>query len=188
MLLAVYPLFSQGVVVLTDSKGEYHLGRYFEILVDKEKKWSIQDVASPGLSGAFIKSRQETPNFGYTDAACWIRYKLKNNSSRDEWLLDVGYPLLDIIELYIPPPGLAGENSASFVMKKEGDSFAFKERELKHQHLVFSIPSAALIPDAHDAVIPLLVPAPSPIKYIPSLTEKYPFINFGLFAYIFISG
>jgi len=38
MLLAAYPLFSQEAVVLANSKGEYHIGRYLEILVDKEKK------------------------------------------------------------------------------------------------------------------------------------------------------
>ncbi len=148
LILAVsgtYSLFSLEPVLLTNSKGEYHLGLHLEILEDKDKKWSIEDVVSPGLSGNFVRSREEAPNFGYSNSVYWIRFKLKNNSSRKEWLLEIGYPLLDLIELYIPSPDFTGKRPSSFVMKKSGDSFPFNEREIKHQNVVFGI---ALDPEA----------------------------------------
>ena len=53
----------------------------FQILEDEEKKWSIQDVTSPELAGNFVKSKQEIPNFGYTNSAYWVRFKLKNDAA-----------------------------------------------------------------------------------------------------------
>ena len=135
--LAATSLFALEPVILTDSKGEYPLGRYLEILEDKGKKWSIQDVASPELAGNFVKSKREIPNFGYTNSAYWLRFKLKNDAAGKEWLLEVGYPLLDRIELYIPSEGLTDQDTTGFVVKKAGDLLPFKERELKHQNFLF---------------------------------------------------
>jgi len=42
MILFPTSLFALEPVILTDSKGEYPLGRYLEILEDKDKRWSIQ--------------------------------------------------------------------------------------------------------------------------------------------------
>lgn len=137
MILFSTYLFALEPVILTNSKEEYSLGRYLEILEDKGKKWSIQDVISPELSGNFVKSKRETPNFGYTNSAYWVRFKLKNDATGKEWLLEVGYPLLDRIELYIPAEDLTDQDNTGFVVKKTGDLLPFKERELKHQNFLF---------------------------------------------------
>ena len=68
-------LFTLESVMVTDSKGEYPLGLYLEILEDKEKKWSIQDVTSPEFAGEFVRNKLEIPNFGYTNSAYWVRFK-----------------------------------------------------------------------------------------------------------------
>lgn len=124
-------------MILTDSRGEYPLSRYLEFLEDKEKKWSIQDVTSPKLAVNFVKSKQEIPNFGYTNSAYWVRFNLKNDSAGKEWLLELGYPLLDRIELYISSEGLNDRDTIEYIVKKAGDILPFKERELKHQNFLF---------------------------------------------------
>ncbi len=121
-------LFALETVILTDLKGEYPLGHYLEILEDK-KKWSIQDVTSPELVRNFVKSKRETLNFGYTNSAYWARFKLKNDAAGKEWLLEVGYPLLNRIELYIPSEGLTDQDTTGFVVKKAGDLLPFKQAD-----------------------------------------------------------
>ena len=134
------PLFALEPVILTDSPEEYPLGLHMEILEDKEKKWRIEDVTSPGFSKKFIKSNRENPNFGFTNSVYWARFKLKNISGMNEWLLEIGYPQLDRIELYIEQLSRLDKTYDRFVVKKAGDFYPFKEREVKHQNFVFHLP------------------------------------------------
>lgn len=134
--LATSSLFAMEYVSLTDSIGKYPLGRFLEILEDKDGDLTIRDVTSPELSNRFIKSKWETPNYGYTDSVFWVRFGLKNDRSGGDWLLEVDYPLTDRIELYIPSASEAG-----FTVKKAGDQYPFHEREFKHQNIIFPLPS-----------------------------------------------
>jgi len=134
------PLYALKPVTLTDSQGEYPLGLNLEILEDKEKKWKIEDVASPELSKNFFKSNRVNPNFGFTSSVYWARFKLKNRSGMNEWLLEIGYPQLDRIELYIQQSAQTVKISDRFIVKKAGDFFPFKEREVKHQNFIFRLP------------------------------------------------
>ena len=132
--IAVEPLLSIEYVTISDSSGEYPLGRYLEILEDTGGELTIRDVTSPELSNRFIKSKWETPNYGYTDSVFWVRFGIRIVNSRRDWLLVVDYPLTDRIEFYIPA-------ESGFTVKKAGDLYPFHEREFKHQNFIFMLPS-----------------------------------------------
>ncbi len=133
-IITLVPLISMEYVTLTDSIGEYPLGRYLEVLEDKSGDLTIGDVSSSKRSNLFIKSKWETPNYGYTDSVFWIRFGLKNGGYGRDWLLEVDYPLTDSIELYIP-------SETGYRVKKAGDQYPFHEREFKHQNIIFILPS-----------------------------------------------
>lgn len=126
-------------VILTDSKGEYPLGLHLEILEDKEKKWTIKDVTSSEISKKFVKSYQNIPNFGITASVYWVCFGLKNSSIRKEWLLEVGFPMLDKIELFIANNHKNKQTSSGYIVKKAGDLLPFDKREVKHQNFVFHL-------------------------------------------------
>ena len=46
-------------IVLTDGQEVYPLGLHLEILEDKEKEWTIDDVISPEISAKFEPARKK---------------------------------------------------------------------------------------------------------------------------------
>jgi len=131
-------LFAQEPLLLTDTCDRYPLGLHLEILEDKNKQWTIEDVTSTELSRQFVPSQQEAPSMGFTSSAYWMRFRLGDDTAKErEWLLEIDRPLIDRIELYIP------KISGSYVLKKEGRLFPFEEREVKHRNFVFRLPVAS---------------------------------------------
>ena len=92
---------AEPVVVQPNAK-EISLGLRLEHLKDPRGKWTLQDVSTAPLADKFVRSGQRVPNFGFTTAVYWFRFQLQNPAKRPtEWLLEVGYPMLDRLELWI---------------------------------------------------------------------------------------
>jgi PAS domain-containing protein len=116
------------ILKISELKGQ-EIGLYVEYLEDREK---IDDVLKDDVSSGFKKSNKRTLNFGYTTkSAYWLRFKVLNPTSENiEWYLDLDYPSMDEIELYIP-------DEKRFIVKKAGDLLPFHEREIEHRTFVF---------------------------------------------------
>jgi len=110
------------------------LGKYLEILEDKTGNMTIDDITSSEIQSQFTLSEQEEPGFGFTSSVYWV--KLTVNNPRDQlvnWYLEIGYPLLDYIDLYIQ------DEHGNFMVKKAGDRLSFNTREIKHRNFVFDL-------------------------------------------------
>ena len=84
-------------LVLRDPQRQYPVGLHMEILEDKDKQWTIEDVTSPAIAAQFTPSSEETPGFGFTDSAYWVRFEARNETdSGTDWLL-----LYDSVSFYI---------------------------------------------------------------------------------------
>lgn len=71
----------------------------------------------------------EIPSFGITESVYWWRIKITNNIEDDEWMLVIGYPLLDKVDLHIQRDGFEDEREhISF-----GDHYLFDERQVSHR-------------------------------------------------------
>ncbi|MBI3814276.1 MAG: hypothetical protein HY279_07425, partial [Nitrospinae bacterium] len=152
-------------LILDPGKEVYPLSIHLDILEDKEGKWTIEDVTSPKLSDKFIPHKNEsTPGFGFTNSAYWVRFKVKNppkspfskgglklspplqKGGEGEWLLEIALPILDRVDLYIPPSPLplpSGERievKGGFIVKKSGRLVPFKEWEIRHRSPAFYLP------------------------------------------------
>ncbi len=138
-ILLLAELFSPSVLLagltLTTEPGKsrYPLGLYLEILEDKEKQWTIQEVTTGELDRRFEVNRRNTINQGYTDSAYWIRFKLKNSAGEVNWILEYGKPHMDSIELYLP------SDSGGYTVRKVGDLLPFKEREVQSPNFLFPL-------------------------------------------------
>jgi two-component system, sensor histidine kinase LadS len=126
-------------LVLTESGESYPLGFYLDILEDREKKLMIEDIASPKFDGSFMRSTEKTPNFGFVDHAYWVRFKIVNKSQKNDWLLEIDYPLLDQIEFYIPTEDAKVKQRQLYEIRTAGENYPFNKRELKHQNFVFRL-------------------------------------------------
>ncbi len=128
-------LSANSPVVLQEDKQQYLLGLHLDILEDTDKKWTITEITSPEISSKFVPSRQEKPNFGFTDSAYWVRFHLKNEAeARMKWLLLFSYAHMDHISLYRPTP------SGKHTQKKAGDLLPFSHKEIKHRYFLFNLP------------------------------------------------
>ncbi len=135
LLLLIFPpagtLYAATPVVLEEGNEVYPLGLYLEYLEDKNKEFSIGNI---GSSTSFITSEWESPNFGFTSSALWVRFSIKvPEGNKNQWFLEVGYPLLDNIKLYLP------ERNGSYTVKEAGDNMPFDHREIEYQKFVFSL-------------------------------------------------
>jgi signal transduction histidine kinase len=130
--------FSQSDIILNGNQDIYKLGKKCYILRDRQARFGIEEVSQGEAATKFVPSKQDVPNLGFTNSALWLRFRLRNDTADDEeWILEVGYPLLDYIELYVPA------DSGNFVLKKAGDALPFEEREIEYKNALFwlKIPS-----------------------------------------------
>lgn len=138
ILLALFPLFcaeASDSLVLRDGKETYSLGPYLEILEDKQGKWRIDDVTTPEISKKFLRDGRETPHLGMTDSVFWIRFTIEDRTSgRKQWLLELDFPHMDYIDLYLP------RSDGAFEIKQAGDMRPMRVREIAHRNPVFLLP------------------------------------------------
>lgn len=126
-----YPL---GALVITDSLDRAALGRHIELLVDDGGQLSINDLIRPDPAVTFTRSTEPEPSFGFTEAAVWAKFTIENPSEEMvDWYLEIGYPLIDYVDLYVP------DANGGFEVVQQGDSKPFKARLLDYKNIVFPL-------------------------------------------------
>lgn len=92
-------------VVITPDLDKYELGLFYDVLEDPSGDLTVGDVSSSKYGSQFELSNHPSPGHGFTGSAFWMRFTVDN--SIPELLnsyLEIGYPLTDRIDLYIPRP------------------------------------------------------------------------------------
>ncbi|MBF0441164.1 MAG: response regulator [Oligoflexales bacterium] len=123
--------------IVIEPKGtEYQIGENVDYFEDIPGKITIDEAASSSMDEKWIKSKVSVPNFGFTPSVYWLRFTIdseKISQNNKDWLLEISYPALDLIELYIPGP------DGKFEMKDTGDHFPFSHREIENHNFLFSM-------------------------------------------------
>jgi len=129
------PIQALGTLVLDGSRGEYALGRVFDILEDPPGELSINEIISPEYARQFRPSQADVPNFGFTPSVYWLRLRLKNKSSKNtKWLLDQGFANTQYLDLY-----QVRSDGQGFTVKKSGNLRPYSHRDVPHRRIIFSI-------------------------------------------------
>lgn len=122
-------------VILTDSQGEYPLGLHLEILEDPTGRLTIAQVSSAEYAASFKPSHVDMPNFGLTNSAYWVRFRLRNEAPQTtEWRLVLEDPRIGYTDFYFPTPGSAG-----YSLKQAGRFLPFTAREVADRRDVFKV-------------------------------------------------
>ena len=125
---------SQRTVVLTNQQGKYAIGLHLEILEDNDKQWTIEDVASPELAQQFVPSEEETPGFGFTNSAIWVRFLVGNEADQViPWLLAVESNLF-YIDVYMP-----AANAEGYEVIQTGTARPYDTRMVDHPRFLFDL-------------------------------------------------
>jgi signal transduction histidine kinase len=110
------------------------LGRQIEVLEDPSGKLSIAEVASTAIGQRFRPSKDAIPAFGLTKSAYWVRFVVTNPTREARpWLLELGYPPIDDVRLYVP------RASGGFEERRTGDKLPFAQREVVYRNFLFSL-------------------------------------------------
>ena len=67
-------------VILNEKQDVYPLGLHLEIFEDPSGKLTIEEIASHEFENRFVPSLNEVPNFGHTNSAYWVRFRIKNET------------------------------------------------------------------------------------------------------------
>ncbi len=128
----------QSYFSITESSWRERLGKYMYILEDKTGDLTIEDVTAPAMTQKFVRSESEQPGFGFTRSVYWVRIEVENRQKTPvDWYLDVGYPLIDKIDLYV------NDKMGSFVVKQFGDHLPFDARSLDYRIVIIPMNEAA---------------------------------------------
>jgi hypothetical protein len=110
------------------------LGKYVQVLEDPLSSQRIEDVVGPDRAMHFQDTESDAPSFGLTQSTYWIRVPIHNSGGATRaWLLELAYPQLDDVTLYVPGP------DGNFSARATGDSRPFASRDLAYRTFIFSL-------------------------------------------------
>jgi len=98
-LLIVLSFEIKAEIILTDSTKRLAFGKQIFYL-QGNKEYSFEDVIK--IPDQFKQSTSDVPNLGISGFSTWITFDISNKSSSINYLLDITYPILDEVELFIP--------------------------------------------------------------------------------------
>ncbi len=124
------------------------LGTTVQFFEDVRGTASIADVSSAALDDSFWHAQSAVFNAGYTRSAYWLRvdlhYQPQHAVGQKSWLLDLAYPPLDHVDLYLP------DAQGRFqLVKRSGDFWPFNQRQIKQSGFLFDLP---LLPEQSQRV------------------------------------
>ncbi|MBF8732273.1 MULTISPECIES: sensor histidine kinase [Pseudomonas] len=138
MLLGCVPLFA-GAVDFDSATRYLPLGQVMQVFEDRDGSASITQVSSPAFASRFRQHHEDVLNAGYSTSVFWLKIDLRNISpptapSR-QWLLELAYPPLDHLDLYLPD----GHGSYRLV-QRTGDALPYASRQIRQNNYLFELP------------------------------------------------
>jgi signal transduction histidine kinase/CheY-like chemotaxis protein len=146
LLLCLSPLAS--ALEFDERTQSLPLGHALQVFEDASGTASIDDVLAQATAGRFKPHDQATLNAGYSRSAFWLKidlhYRPGNPDAQRTWLLELAYPPLDHLDLY-----LADGTGAYRLVRQTGDALPFARREIRQNNYLFSLD---FLPDQRQTV------------------------------------
>lgn len=183
---SVWAQGDNGPLILNDPQSSYPLGLHLEYLEDPGGSLNIEDVSGPEYVARFTPNTEKNPNFGLTSSAYWIRFQVRNETSRVySWRLSSTDARLGLIDLYYMPQGGTG-----WIHQQAGRFRPSTVREYVHPYFVFPLD----ISPSNEGTVYLRLQSNIPIRFSLSLwpeelferTNQVFFLILGLFYGIVI--
>lgn len=138
LLLSWLPLLASAVE-FDDSTRNLPLGRAMQVFEDPDGNASIAQVSSPAFASRFRTHQADVLNAGYSTSAFWLKVDLHYNamplSAPRIWLLELAYPPLDHLELYLP------DTAGTYrLVQRTGDALPYSSRQIEQSNYLFQLP------------------------------------------------
>lgn len=140
LLLFLSLVFSSlaGAVTFDEQMRILPLGQSMYVFEDVRGDASIDDVASPAVQGSFRLHDKPVLNAGYSRSVFWLRLDLEYRPVKAKgdrnWLLELAYPPLDHLELYLPD-----KHGGFALAQRTGDALPFDSRQIRQNNYLFEL-------------------------------------------------
>ena len=136
-LLCGLPMLA-GAVEFNETTRSLPLGRVMQVLEDPSGNLTIAEARSAALASRYTPHDKDTLNAGYSRSAFWLKVDLhylpKDPDALRTWLLELAYPPLDHLELYLP------EGDGDYRLAgRTGDALPFASREIRQNNYLFTV-------------------------------------------------
>ncbi|NNA90325.1 hybrid sensor histidine kinase/response regulator [Pseudomonas gessardii] len=136
-LLCGLPMLA-GAVEFNETTRSLPLGRVMQVLEDPSGGITIAEARSAALASRYTHHDKDTLNAGYSRSAFWLKVDLhylpREPHAPRTWLLELAYPPLDHLELYVPDE-VGGYRLAG----RTGDALPFASREVRQNNYLFTV-------------------------------------------------
>ena len=129
ILIFTAPVIHAGTLVLERGVDHYHLGLHMDIFEDTQGIHTIDELSSKRTS-LFQPNTEPFPDYHFTSSIIWVRFKVENHHSSEQWYLDLGEPWLDSVTVFIEKP------DGSFSARHMGSALPFSHREVPYSTFV----------------------------------------------------
>ncbi len=121
-------------IQLAAGQSHYKLDEKLSYLKIQGRLMSLDEILANGGHENFAEPLGQVPNFGFTEASYWFHVQLKADPRiRTRWLLEIGYPLLDQVDVHIIRNGMRDQSYHT------GDLSPLAQRPIKHRLFLFPL-------------------------------------------------
>ena len=135
MMLGWLPMLASAVA-FDETTQSLPLGRVMQVFEDVGGKATLADVTA--RDELFKPHTKDTLNEGYSHSAFWVkvdlRYQPQDPKVQRTWLLELAYPPMDHIDLY-----LADASGNYRLAERTGDALPFDSRQIKENNYLFEL-------------------------------------------------
>ena len=115
------------------------MGKYLSFYKDTTNHLSIKDISGKNFN--FLPVNSPRPAFGFSKHPYWLKFTVNNPSEQTiPWLLELSYPIIDKVDLYIPLTPDNGK-ATDYKILKAGDRRPFKTWPENYPTMVFPVES-----------------------------------------------
>jgi len=129
IILCFFSMPAFGKLILKDSTRNARLGKHMSVL-RSDKEVTFREAL---MSNLFEPNTTDIPNLGTQVNSVWLKFSIENQSSREFFLLEVAYPILDQVDLYKP------DGNGGYILVSQGESKKFSARGYKHPAYIFDL-------------------------------------------------
>lgn len=132
---------SQSVLNLSSKSEKYGVGQSLLFYEDESATVPDSIILAGSYDHLLASPTREVLNFGVTNSAVWVKFKLKNESpdKNPEWILVVKNALLDSIWLFTG-------NNGEWKQEIAGDHLSFAQRSIQDHDFCFYLPLPDTLP------------------------------------------
>lgn len=137
VLLGMLPVLA-GAVDFDEATRHLPLGKVMQVYEDPHGSSSIAQVSAPDFARYFRPHPDEVLNAGYSTSVFWLKVELRPvaapGAAPRQWLLELAYPPLDHLELY-----LADGNGGYRLAQRTGDALPYDSRQVRQSNYLFEL-------------------------------------------------